>query len=274
MNRRPDMKIMPIEKCDIVEMDIDKIDVSKQNSRRQDLTERIKEIASSITKIDIQQPPIAQKNNNRYELIIGQRRLFVFRELKRKKIPILLKNKPYKNESDKITSIVENIHRKDMNPKDIAKAGKFTYEKTKSRKQSAEILGISIITFNKYLGFCRVPKESKKLMNEKILSVQETKYLWQIVPNVANAKKLAHMISKLSKSTRDRYFTTLSDYLSATPEQIKKKTENMKDVISFKIHISMSHSTSSFVNASESEELDYPALGQKDIAEYPSSHGY
>ena len=59
------------------------------------------------------------------------------------------------------TSVIENIHRKNMNVKDMADACAFLAEQM-GKSKAAQSLGLSMSTFKKYHGFAGVPDKLKR----------------------------------------------------------------------------------------------------------------
>ena len=111
-------------------------------------------------------PPLVQKEGkNTFLLMSGQRRLAAMKRLGAKKIPVhvLTKQTAYDLENAKAASVVENIHRNDMNHKEIADSCKFLNEQM-GKSAAAKSMGMSLPTLNKYLGFSGVPNRLRLLV--------------------------------------------------------------------------------------------------------------
>ena len=119
----------------------------------------VTELARSIKTEGLQNPPMVQKEGKEYLLMSGQRRLAALKRLKAKKIPalVLTKNAKYELDDAKAASVVENLHRKDMETREMALACAFLADK-KGKSKAAQSLGISKIMFKKYHGFAGVPE--------------------------------------------------------------------------------------------------------------------
>jgi ParB family chromosome partitioning protein len=72
---------------ELTPLPVAEIDVSHLNVRKSKVTEGIDELAQNIKEIGLQQPIVVFKKGQRYEVIIGQRRLLAYRKLGRKEIP-------------------------------------------------------------------------------------------------------------------------------------------------------------------------------------------
>lgn len=90
--------------------------------------EEIKELAGSIEDHGLLQPIVVRDLKDGYRLIAGWRRLMAHRYLQRTSINANVKK--MKKEDEEIAQLVENIHRKDLNPMAIAeKLDKIRMEK-------------------------------------------------------------------------------------------------------------------------------------------------
>jgi len=145
-----------------------------------------------------------------YLLLSDQRRLAALKRLGTKKIPVLLltQSRRYDIEDAKAASIVANLHRNKMNTKDIPAACVFltqSIEKTKAAKS----LGISSFTLKKYLGFVAVPDRLKQFVPKELSHDDYTK-LYQSIPNVTKAVRIAEKIILLDQKLRKECLRMLS----------------------------------------------------------------
>ncbi len=171
--------------------------------------EGIAELAKSIKNEGLQNPPMVQKDGRgQFLLMSGQRRLAALKRLRAKKIPVLVLTKGYDLENAKAASVIENLHRKSMNPKDMAHSCSFLAEKMGISK-GASSLGISRKTFKKYVGFAALPGPLKSLVPGTITSGVAIQ-LHQLVPNVKKSIKIAHRISRLDAKTQKSYLRALA----------------------------------------------------------------
>ncbi|NNL58937.1 MAG: ParB/RepB/Spo0J family partition protein, partial [Nitrosopumilus sp.] len=133
---------------------ISKVHVWDEVEARKLNLEGIKELASSIKNEGLQNPPVVQKTKDgKYKLIAGQRRLEALKRIGSKNIPVLVVKHPYDDENAKAVSIIENLHRKQMNSSEMAEACDFLVKSMKSSKKAATALGISQQTLRSYSGF-------------------------------------------------------------------------------------------------------------------------
>lgn len=185
---------------------------------------RVREIAKSIKSEGLQNPPLVQKNTkNEYLLISGHHRYAALKSLgaKKAKFLVLTRDTSFDLEDAKAASVVENIHRENMNTKEIANACIFLAEHV-GRKEAARKLGMSILTFKKYHGFAGVPEKLKDLV-PKVISRDEATKLHQIIPNTTKAIKTAEKISKMDSPTKKLYLKVLGTSPRSSHKMILKK---------------------------------------------------
>ena len=102
------------------EIDINLIDINKDQARKHFDGEKLQELCQSIRQHGIIQPLILTKKAERYTIVAGERRYRAARLAKMKTVPAVIKEFG----SDRLLelSIIENIQREDLNPIEEAKA--------------------------------------------------------------------------------------------------------------------------------------------------------
>ncbi len=171
---------------------------------------------------------VQKESKNSYLLLSGQRRLAALKRLGAKKIPVLLltQSTKYDLEDAKAASVVENLHRNKMNVKDMTAACVFLTESI-GKAKAAKSLGISSQTLKKYLGFAAVP-EKLRLFVPKELSRDDCTKLYQNIPNVSKAVRIAEKIIPLDQKLRKEYLRALSrSPKSSHPKLLKKAKSHM-----------------------------------------------
>ena len=140
---------------DIREIRIDEIRVSEFNTRK-DLdagTEDagLDDLASSIREKGLLSPVTVRTGpDGRFELIVGQRRFLACKTLGMKTIPSIIRDDLDDTDAT-IVSLVENVHRADMNPIDKSRAYKRIYETYGNYGEVAKQAGVSIPTVRRYI---------------------------------------------------------------------------------------------------------------------------
>ena len=193
------------------EIPIKQIKVWKDAQARKLDRQGIAELARSIKTEGLQNPPMVQKESkNSYLLMSGQRRLAALKRLGAKKIPVLLlaQSTKYNLDDAKAASVIENLHRNKMNTKDMTSACVFLTESV-GKNKAAQSLGISQQTLKKYLGFAAVPDRLKEYVPRDLSRDDATK-LYQIIPNVSKAVRIAEKIISLDQRLRKQYLHNLA----------------------------------------------------------------
>ncbi|QLH05839.1 ParB/RepB/Spo0J family partition protein [Nitrosopumilus ureiphilus] len=250
------------------EIPIKQIKIWKEAQARKLDREGISELAKSIKTEGLLNPPLVQKQDkNTYLLMSGQRRLAAMKRLGAKKIPVhlLSKKTEYDLENAKAASVVENIHRNDMNHKEIAEACKFLTEQV-GKSAAAKSMGMSLSTLNKYLGFAGVP-DKLKLLVPSLVSRDEITRLYFIVPNVAKAEKIVQRISSLESALRKKYLIALSQSPKSSHLKLLKRAKSLriKQNISFKLSKT---NAKKLASESNKKEILPDELASKIISDY------
>jgi ParB family chromosome partitioning protein len=255
------------------EIPIKQIQVWKEAQARKLDREGISELAKSIKTEGLQNPPMVQKEGKSYLLMSGQRRLAALKKLGAKKIPVLVltRKTEYKIPDAKAASVIENIHRKNMNVKDMADACAFLAEQM-GKSKAAQSLGLSMLTFKKYHGFAGVPEKIKELVPQTISRDGAIK-LYQIIPNISKAVKIAHQISELEPQTKKRYLKVLGHNPNLPHRKIMKKVGSLPLQQNVSLRLSK-RKTHGLDIQSRRQDLQPNDLANKIISDWLEKRGY
>jgi len=210
---------MLMGKMKIEEIPLEKIEISRWNVRKTNAKERIDELAKSIDEIGLQQPVVVIKKDDRYELLIGQRRFLAFQKLKRKKIPAIVR-RVESNTQAAILSFSENIHRLDLDYNDKMQIAIELLSKLGSETKVAEHLGVSAQTVRNWLGFAGVPEEIKKMVRERKLGATTAVRITRSIEDKEKAVEIAKKIKEVPSSTRRKM---IIDTAKLNPEKSVKE---------------------------------------------------
>jgi ParB family chromosome partitioning protein len=255
------------------EIPIKQIQVWKEAQARKLDRVGISELSKSIKTEGLQNPPMVQKEGNLYLLMSGQRRLAALKRLGAKKIPalVLTRKTEYEIPDAKAASVVENIHRKNMNVKDMADACAFLAEQM-GKSKAAQSLGLSMSTFKKFHGFAGVPDKLKELVPRTISRDNATK-LYQIIPDVSKAVKIAHQISELEPQTKKRYLKVLAHNPNSSHKKIMKKARSLALQQNVSLRLSK-RKTRGLVVQSRRQDLHTNELANKIVSDWLDRRGY
>lgn len=104
----------------VVELAVDEIEPNPRQPRKKFDQDKLKQLSDSIKEDGVLQPVVVRKKENRYELIMGERRLQAARLAGVPTIPVVVKN--VKDVDSLRLSVVENIQRENLNDIEVAKA--------------------------------------------------------------------------------------------------------------------------------------------------------
>lgn len=213
---------------------VDKIDVSLWNVRKSNVKEDIKELEDSIREIGVQQPIVVyEKEDDRYELIIGQRRYLACRNLGKPRIPALITKVRSKTDAV-IQSFSENIHRLELSYRDKMRVATELLSKFGSISKVAEHIGVGDQTVISYLGYAAVPEKIKRMVDEGKFGATTALEIARNIPDEKRAIEIAEKVQELPR-TEDRDY--LVDVARENPSKsvetifkIAKKRSLMKTI--------------------------------------------
>lgn len=172
---------------------IDRISLDKFNVRTLEKDKDVEELAESILKYGLLQPIVVFQEADKFELVIGQRRLRAYKELRKnghfqfKEILAVVLPTNIDEEKLKVLSLSENIHRVELNRADIVEVISFLYKKhNKSAKTVAKLLGKSVVYVYDHLKIQDAPEEIKRMLASRELNKEDVKRIMQVAPNDKN----------------------------------------------------------------------------------------
>ncbi len=184
----------------ISDISIEDIEISEFNTRK-DLADgqsdsTIEDLAKSIQKQGLISPiTIFQKPDGLYSLVSGQRRLIACTNLGWSTIPSIIRDAM--SSSDAIAvSLVENLHRADMNPRDKAVAFKALVDKMGSAKDVSRETGVGAQTIRKYLSLLALaPQLQERLAAGEVKGTTALSRLAQKFPDPSEQIEISNKIS-------------------------------------------------------------------------------
>lgn len=137
------------------EIPIQDVDISEFNTRKNladgQYDSTIEDLAKSIEKQGLLSPiTVFQKPDGRYALVAGQRRLLACEQLRWSVIPAIVHASMTDADATAI-SLIENVHRADMNPRDKAVAFKALLDRFGDLQTVSRETGVGVSTIRKYV---------------------------------------------------------------------------------------------------------------------------
>jgi len=188
--------------------------LSSQNTRRDLLAGQensgIDELAASIAKQGLLSPlTVRPLVGGKYEVIAGQRRLLACQKARIDPVPCLVRDNV--DDIDAVTiSLVENVHRADMNPLDKATAIKALYDRYGSYERVAQETAWSASTVRKYVKLLDLPPE----LQQKISTSD----------GPAGVGVLARLATTFSGDAALQVYDKLSGFRQTVQEEILKRS--------------------------------------------------
>ena len=193
---------MTEEKADFEDIPLDLIDVGPWQARTRKVEENTEELAENIKCLGLINPIIVhKKEDGRFELIAGQRRLIAVEKLGRKTIKAkVLLTKP----SDvvaKAISFSENIFRQKLGTADVKDSIIMLYHRCNaSARTISQTLGIPYRIVLDTIKYDALPDELKKLVDDGTVDVKIAKKAvgFNTMPDgTVDVKKAANMAPEL-----------------------------------------------------------------------------
>lgn len=180
---------------------VDDIKPSPKQPRKNFDEESMKELASSIKEIGLIQPIIIRPKANKFELVVGERRLRAAREAGMKSIPAIIKDSTDIEVLE--TALVENLMREDLNPLEEAHAFRELIEEFKiTHENLADRLKKSRTYITNTLRLLALPVKIQKYLIEKKLSAGHGRALLSL-QNQRDQEELAQLIIERELSVRE-----------------------------------------------------------------------
>tara|TARA_B100000963_G_scaffold361554_1_gene397629 strand:+ start:6474 stop:7337 length:864 start_codon:yes stop_codon:yes gene_type:complete len=216
------------------EIDIELIDLNPFQPRTNFNVNELEQLTSSIEELGLIQPITIKKNNNRYTLISGERRLRAFQKLGKKSIPAYIR---HANDRESLEmALVENIQRKNLDPIEIAISySRLTEELKISHNEMSKRVGKDRTTITNYIRLLKLDPiiqsglrdnfismgHGRALINidsfEKQLSVYE-----KILKKSLSVRETEKIVSQI-KVTNPKKTKSVSEFYLKIKEQIQNK---------------------------------------------------
>lgn len=185
---------------------IDDIEIDELNARTTERRVGLEELKTSIRKIGLIHPVVVtKKGNEKYKLIVGQRRYLACKELKFQTIPAILINN-VNDTTKRLISFSENISRKQLPYNDTIKICDELYNayshvpKSERLTKIAEEVGLSIETVIRYLSYRIIPDKVRDLVDVGKLDRSQAYRLTEVFwPETKKIVKIAEYMVGMTK---------------------------------------------------------------------------
>lgn len=239
----------------VVEVPLDRIDVNPHQPRQVFNHADLEDLINSIRDYGIIQPLIVTKQDNRYELIAGERRLRAAKILELKTVPCLVRQA---DEQQKLElALIENIQRANLNPIEEAIAyQRLADQFNLNQEQVADRVGKSRSVIANTIRLLDLPEEVQKALIDKKITEGHARviagiddpqeqltflakileYNFTVRDAEKESRKLQPVTRKAHRPAFDPVMESLKDRLRAnlsTKVEIKKKSGKGQIIINF-----------------------------------------
>jgi ParB family chromosome partitioning protein len=141
----------------VKELELDRVDPNPHQPRATFDPEHLKELAESIKQHGVLQPVVVRRAGERYELILGERRLRAARMAGRTSIPAIVRDA---GDAESLKyALMENLQREDLNPiEEAAGYNMLREEFSLSAREIADIIGKDRSTVANTLRLLNLPE--------------------------------------------------------------------------------------------------------------------
>ena len=219
------------------EIQIDLIDLNPFQPRTNFNSDELEQLTSSIEKLGLIQPITVKKNENRYTLISGERRLRAFQKLSKKSIPAYIR---LANDQESLEmALVENIQRKNLDPIEIAISySRLTEELKISHDEMSKRVGKDRTTITNYIRLLKLDPIIQSGLRDNFISMGHGRALINI-SSLTKQLTVYEKILKKSLSVRDTE-KLVSQIKGISSKSVKSVPEFY---IKIKEHIQMRYDT-------------------------------
>lgn len=202
------------------EVDIEDIRPNPFQPRTKFDDQTIDELAQSIRESGVVQPVLVVPEDDHYKLIVGERRWRAAQKAGLRKIPVLIRNVPREKQLE--ISLIENIHREELNPLEIAIAyQRLIDERNYTQQELAEKVGKDRTSVTNYLRLLKLPPEIQDNVNQGAISMGHARALLALEEPAAQLFACRQVIEKsLSVRNTEKLVNRLKERAPRTQRRL------------------------------------------------------
>ncbi len=250
----------------IVELDIQRIEVNPFQPRSYFDEEALNELANSIKELGVIQPITVRKTeNNKFQLVSGERRFRASKRIGNTTIPAYIR---VANDQEMLEmALVENIQRKNLDPIEVALSYQRLVDEIKLTQEELSVrVGKKRSTVTNYLRLLKLDPIIQTGMRDGFLSmghgralinVENSDEQLHIYEQIIKHKLSVRQTEELVKGTKSENNKTKKDSQSKTPSFIKEGIPVISDYFGHKINVS--------VNAKGKGKITIPFHSEEDF---------
>jgi len=214
---------------------VELIDANPMQPRKDFSPSELKEMAASVKEMGIVTPLLVSKTGDRYQLIAGERRLRAAKLAGLERVPVVVREASPAESLE--LAIVENIHRKDLNPIEEAAAYQRLIEELNITQEAlAKRVGRDRATIANLLRLLRLPSAIQKDLVEGRMTMGHARALagvksekrqlalrQLVVKNNLSVRQLEKLVQSVSRPSKQRKAQGQEDYYTMSlAEELKR----------------------------------------------------
>jgi len=231
----------------IIEISLEQIATNPHQPRTQFDQEAIEELATSIKQLGVIQPITVRKNNDKFDLISGERRLRASKIAGLKTIPAFVR---LANDQEMLEmALVENIQREDLDPIEVALSFQAMIEQLNlTQDQMSKRVGKKRSTITNYLRLLKLDPIVQTGIRDGFISMGHGRALVNIEDNKVQLDFYEKIIKDnlsvrqtedLVKKFREGKILSVKPAKKVVPERIKALEKDLTRLFGKKVKISL-----------------------------------
>lgn len=219
-----------VEESIFDEIQINKIEINNNQPRKSFNEEKIKELSLSIKQHGIIQPITVRRiDNDKFQLISGERRFRASKLIGNKTIPAFIRDTDDKNLLE--LALIENIQRENLNSIEIAISYKKLIDELKiNQEKLGARVGKDRTTINNYLRLLKLPPTIQKGLKDNKIQMGHARSLIAIETSELQLKIYQLiLVNKLSVRKTEELVRNLNKQKRSIPKE-KSRTNNLEKI--------------------------------------------
>ena len=219
-----------VEESIFDEIQINKIEINKDQPRKSFNEEKIKELSLSIKQHGIIQPITVRRiDNDKFQLISGERRFRASKLIGNNTIRAFIRDTDDKNLLE--LALIENIQRENLNSIEIAISYKKLIDELKiNQEKLGARVGKDRTTINNYLRLLKLPPTIQKGLKDNKIQMGHARSLIAIETSELQLKIYQLiLVNKLSVRKTEELVRNLNKQKSSIPKE-KSKTNSLEKI--------------------------------------------
>jgi len=204
------------------ELDVTQLKPNPLQPRMKFDEDSINELAQSIRESGVVQPVLVVQEEGHFKIIVGERRWRAAQKAGLKKIPVMIRNLPPEKQLE--IAIIENIHREDLNPLEIALAyQKMSQDLNYTQQEIADKVGKDRTSITNYLRLLKLPQEIQDALGEGDLSMGHARAILALEDSEAQVAAFRQIMDKgLSVRSSEK----LANKMKERPPRVQRSLED------------------------------------------------